>query len=253
MFGSSQRTDPAENGCMRTGLLFAIALLLPAWCGAERPAVIATFSIVARDPATGELGVAVQSRVIAVGAIVPYAKAGVGAIATQAWGNPTYGPEGLKLLEKGASPEEVMKALTASDPQHDERQLGVIAADGRTANFTGEACLEWAGGRSGRNYAVQGNLLAGEAVVKAMAETFEASHGDLGTRLIDVLAAGQRAGGDRRGMQSAALLIVHEGWGYGGLTDRYRDLRVDDHPKPIEELRRIYELHRRTFPRPKDE
>src|SRR4051812_8232864 len=232
---------------MRICLLIAIALLLPDWSGAGRPALIATFSIVARDPATGELGVAVQSRVIAVGAIVPYAKAGVGAIATQAWGNPTYGPEGLRLLAEGRAPEEVIKTLTSGDAERDERQVGVLAADGRAANFTGAGCIEWAGGRTGKDYAVQGNLLAGAAVVKAMAESFESSQGDFGTRLLDALEAGQRAGGDKRGMQSAALLIVHAGWGYGGLTDRYRDLRVDDHSKPIEELRRIYELHRRTF------
>src|SRR3954463_13045671 len=157
------------------------------------------------------------------------------------------------MLENGRAPDEVIKALTAADPQRDERQAGVIAADGRAANFTGEGCYEWAGGRTGKDYAVQGNLLAGEAVVKAMGESFETSKGDFGTRLIDALDAGQRAGGDKRGMQSAALLIVHEGWGYGGLTDRYRDLRVDDHAKPIEELRRIYELHRRTFPAPRKE
>jgi uncharacterized Ntn-hydrolase superfamily protein len=232
---------------MRFCLLFAVALAIPPWSGAERPPNIGTFSIVARDPQTGEVGVAVQSRVIAVGAIVPYAKAGVGAIATQAWGNPTYGPEGLRLLQEARSPQEVIDALTSADPQRDERQVGVLAADGRAANFTGEGCIEWAGGRTGKDYAVQGNLLAGEAVVKAIAESFESSKGDFGTRLIDALEAAQRAGGDKRGMQSAALLIVHEGWGYGGLTDRFRDLRVDDHPKPIEELRRIYELHRRTF------
>lgn len=240
-------------GLMRFRLLFAMALALPAWSGAEQPPNIGTFSIVARDPATGELGVAVQSRVIAVGAIVPYARAGVGAIATQAWGNPTYGPEGLRLLRDGKSPKEVIDALTSADGQRDERQVGVLAADGRTASFTGEGCLEWAGGRTGKNYAVQGNLLAGDAVVNAMAESFESSKGDLGTRLITALEAAQRAGGDKRGMQSAALLIVHEGWGYGGLTDRYRDLRVDDHPKPIDELRRIYELHRRIFPAPRPE
>jgi uncharacterized Ntn-hydrolase superfamily protein len=246
------RAAAAKMGLMRFCLLFVLALAFPAWCGAEGPPNIGTFSIVARDPATGELGVAVQSRVIAVGAIVPYARAGLGAIATQAWGNPAYGPEGLRLLQQGKSPDEVIQVLTSADPQRGERQVGVLAADGRTANFTGEGCIEWAGGRTGKDYAVQGNLLAGEAVVKAMAESFESSHGDFGTRLLEALEAGQRAGGDKRGMQSAALLIVHEGWGYGGLTDRYRDLRVDDHPKPIEELRRIYELHRRAFPAPRE-
>lgn len=235
---------------MRTPALLLLILIsaLPAGGGSEPPP-FATFSIIARDPATGELGIAVQSRVIAVGATVPYAKAGVGVIATQAWANPTYGPEGLRLLEEGRSPDEVVKLLIGKDGERSERQLGVLAADGRVASFTGEDCYDWAGARSGKDYTVQGNLLAGEAVVQAMAETFASSEGDLATRLIDALQAGQRAGGDKRGMQSAALLIVREGWGYGGLSDRYRDLRVDEHPTPIDELRRIYRMHRRIFPR----
>jgi uncharacterized Ntn-hydrolase superfamily protein len=218
---------------------------------AAEPSVVATFSIVAVDPRTGELGIAVQSRFLAVGAVVPWAKAGVGAIATQSLANTTYGPRGLEWLAAGAAPDEVVKRLTSDDERREVRQLGLVGADGRAATFTGAECLPWAGGRTGPGYAAQGNILAGEDVVTAMAESFEKSAGsekELGQRLIDALAAGQAAGGDRRGMQSAALLIVREGWGYAGLNDRYRDLRVDDHPEPIAELQRIYELHLRLFP-----
>ena len=214
--------------------------------------LVATFSIVAADPRTGELGVAVQSRFLAVGAVVPWAKAGVGAVATQSLANTRYGPEGLALLAAGNAPAEVVKRLTDGDEQRDVRQLGMVSADGRAATFTGAKCHAWAGGRTGPNYAVQGNILAGEAVVAAMAASFEKSAEggkELGQRLIDALAAGQAAGGDKRGMQSAALLVVREGWGYAGLNDRYRDLRVDDHAEPIAELQRIYELHVRTFPK----
>jgi uncharacterized Ntn-hydrolase superfamily protein len=212
---------------------------------------VGTFSIIARDPATGELGVAVQSRVIAVGAIVPYAKAGVGAVATQAWANPTYGPRGLELLAAGKQPQEIIEQLTTADPERAQRQLGILSADGDVANFTGADCLEWAGGKIGKDCCVQGNSLAGEDVVSAMVASFESSHGELGERLLQALEAGQGAGGDRRGMQSAALLIVRKGWGYAGLDDKYRDLRVDEHPTPIAELRRIYELHHKLFPPPK--
>lgn len=210
-----------------------------------------TFSIVARDPATGELGVAVQSRVVAVGAIVPWAKAEVGAVATQAWTNPTYGPRGLEGLAAGQAPAEVLRRLTAEDEDRAERQVGLLNARGEAANYTGPECLAWAGGRTGPNFAVQGNILAGEAVVQAMAESFQSSTGLLEERLLLALEAGQAAGGDKRGMQSAALLVVHAGWGYGGLSDRYRDLRVDDHPEPIKELRRVLGVHQRLFKRPK--
>jgi uncharacterized Ntn-hydrolase superfamily protein len=221
---------------------------------ARRPdlPLVATFSIVAADPRTGEIGVAVQSRFLAVGAVVPWAKAGVGAVATQALGNTTYGPEGLALLAAGSAPEEAIRQLTARDAKKEVRQVGIVNAEGKAATFTGAECLEWAGGRTGANYAAQGNILAGEAVVAAMAESFEKSAKsgkELAQRLIDALAAGQAAGGDRRGMQSAALLVVREGWGYGGHNDRYRDLRVDDHAEPIAELQRLYELHTRIFPR----
>jgi uncharacterized Ntn-hydrolase superfamily protein/uncharacterized SAM-binding protein YcdF (DUF218 family) len=216
----------------------------------DKPPLVATFSIVARDPKTEELGVAVQSRVLAVGAIVPWAKAGIGAVATQALANPTYGPKGLDLLAQGKAADEVVKLLTEADSGRDDRQLGVLAADGRAATFTGASCLDWAGGRTGENYTVQGNILEGKAVVDAMAEAFEKTGGELGARLLAALDAGQQAGGDRRGKQSAALLIVRKGWGYGGMDDRFRDLRVDDHPEPIRELRRIYEKAREMFPQP---
>lgn len=215
--------------------------------------LVATYSIVAADPRTGEIGVAVQSRFLAVGAVVPWAKAGVGAVATQSLANTTYGPAGLKLLADGVAPDVAIKQLTEADADRERRQVGLVTADGKAASFTGAKCLEWAGGRTGPNYAVQGNILAGEAVVAAMAASFEHSADsgkELGQRLIDALAAGQAEGGDRRGMQSAALLVVREGWGYAGLNDRYRDLRVDDHAEPIAELQRIYDLHRRVFPRP---
>ncbi len=211
---------------------------------------VATFSIVAFDPNTGELGIAVQSRIPAVGAIVPFAKAGVGAVATQSFANTRYGPEGLALLADGKTPEEVVQLLTAADADRAARQLGVIDAQGRVASFTGDDCLGWAGSKSGENYTVQGNILAGPAVVEEMGKAFEQTEGVLALRLLAALDAGQAAGGDRRGMQSAALLIVRDGWGYAGQNDRYRDLRVDDHESPIKELRRVYEAHRKTFPRP---
>jgi len=232
----------------------AVAALLILGCAAqpayEQP-VVATFSIVAYDPETQELGIAVQSKFIAVGAVVPWARAGVGAIATQSFANTTYGPKGLELLAKGESPEDVIKKLTDDDGEAARRQVGIVDAKGRSATFTGAGCMKWAGGVKGENYCCQGNILAGEAVVKAMEKTFLETKGDLGDRLLAALQAGQDKGGDTRGMQSAALLIVREGWGYAGFNDRYRDLRVDDHAKPIEELKRVLALHRKVFPKPK--
>jgi uncharacterized Ntn-hydrolase superfamily protein len=227
----------------------ALPVLLLAAC-ASAPAVeppVATFSIVARDPATGELGIAVQSKFVAVGSVVPWAKAGVGAIATQSYANTTYGPRGLELLAKGAAPDEVLKELTAEDPQRERRQAGIVDAKGKSATFTGKDCLSWAGGLAEENVCVQGNILAGEAVTAAMLKAYKEAKGDLGDRLIAALQAGQEAGGDTRGKQSAALLIVRDGWGYGGFNDRYRDLRVDDHADPIVELRRVYDIHRGIF------
>ncbi|NOX45304.1 MAG: DUF1028 domain-containing protein [Caldiserica bacterium] len=213
-----------------------------------------TFSIVAHDPRSGELGVAVQSKFIAVGAVVPWAHAGVGAIATQSYANTSYGPEGLKLLGEGLPPDEVVERLVAADPERELRQVGVVDARGRAAAFTGRKCLPWAGHLVRDGFACQGNILASERVVGAMAEAFAGTRGTLAERLLAALAAGQDAGGDRRGQQSAALLVVKEGGGYGGFNDRYIDLRVDDHSRPIEELRRLYELHRLYFapPTPED-
>lgn len=212
--------------------------------------IISTFSIVARDSTTGELGVAVQSKFIAVGSAVPYAEAGVGAIASQAWGNVRYGPVGLALLKEGKKPEEVVHLMTDADPRRDQRQLAIIATEGNASIHTGKKCMDWAGGQTGPNYAVQGNILTGPEVTQAMAQAFEDANGTLAERMIESLRAGQKAGGDKRGRQSAALLVVKKRWGYGGLNDRFRDLRVDDHPTPIEELERIYRLHRKIFRRP---
>lgn len=200
---------------------------------------IATFSIVAHDPETGDLGVAVQSKFFAVGAVVPYAAAGIGAVATQSYANTTFGPRGLQMLGNGSPPQQVIDALLADDAERDARQIGVIDAQGNAATFTGAGCLTWAGGRTGEHYAVQGNILAGPEVVDAMASAFEQATGDLASRMVAALAAGQEAGGDARGRQSAALLVVRDGGGYGGFDDRYIELRVDDHDTPIVELRRL--------------
>jgi uncharacterized Ntn-hydrolase superfamily protein len=209
---------------------------------------VATFSIVARDPDTGELGIAVQSKFVAVGSVVPWAKAGVGAIATQAWANTRYGPVGLDLLAKGKTAAEVIEMMTKADPRRNQRQVGIVAVDGNASSFTGKGCLAWAGHKTGKHYAVQGNILAGPEVVEAMATAFEQAEGDLAHRMIEALRAGQKAGGDKRGRQSAALLVVRKGWGYSGFNDRYRDLRVDDHSEPIEELARVLAIHEKVFP-----
>jgi uncharacterized Ntn-hydrolase superfamily protein len=236
----------------------AISLLLLAACAspsvprdADGQEIVATFSIVAYDPETKELGIAVQSKFIAVGAVVPFAKAGVGAVATQAFANTTFGPKALELMEKGDKPEDILTKILEPDKDRERRQVGIVNAKGQAASFTGKKCMEWAGGITEENFCCQGNILAAEEVVKGMAKAFQSAKGDLGDRLIAALQGGQEAGGDKRGMQSAALLIVHEGWGYGGFNDRYRDLRVDDHEKPIDELKRIYDLHRKIFAAPK--
>jgi uncharacterized Ntn-hydrolase superfamily protein len=211
---------------------------------------VATFSIIAYDPDTKELGIAVQSRIPAVGAVVPFAKAGVGAVATQAYANVTYGPQALELLAKGETVDAAISKLTEADESREIRQLGIVNAKGEAATFTGKDCNAWAGGVKGENYCCQGNILTGEDVVKAMEKVFLETKGELAVRLLAALQAGQDAGGDKRGMQSAALLIVREGWGYGGLNDRYRDLRVDDHAEPIKELKRVYEKHGEIFKKP---
>ena len=217
---------------------------------AKEAELISTFSIVARDSQTGEWGVAVQSKLVAVGAIVPYAEAGVGAIATQAWGNPRFGPLGLELLKSGRNGEDTLNLMIGADPRRSHRQLAIIGEEGNASIHTGKSCLEWAGHKTGRDYGVQGNLLAGPEVIQAMATAFENSKGTLAEKMIASLREAQKMGGDKRGRQAAALLVVRKGWGYGGLNDRFRDLRVDDHTKPIEELDRIYQIHRATFPRP---
>lgn len=203
-----------------------------------------TFSIVARDTRAGELGIAVQSKFLAVGAVVPWARAGVGAIATQSWANTSYGPRGLELLAGGLSAEETLAQLLSPDEGRANRQVGVVSINGSPATYTGDQCFPWAGGRVGADYACQGNILVGEDTVLAMAHTFEQTGGRLCDRLLAALAAGQAAGGDSRGQQSAALLVVRERGGYGGFNDRFIDLRVDDHPQPIEELQRILQLHK---------
>lgn len=224
---------------------FAAALLvafaaaaLPAPAHASEP--VATFSIVGCDPETGELGIAVQSKFFAVGSVVPWAKAGVGAIATQAFANTTFGPLGLKLLENGGGPITVMHALLDADGGREQRQLGIVDATGRSAAHTGSECQPWAGHVTGKNFAAQGNILVGKPTVQAMADTFRKTDGMLAEKLMSALEAGQAAGGDSRGMQSAAILVVKAGAGYGGFNDRYCDLRVDDHEQPIAELRRIF-------------
>jgi uncharacterized Ntn-hydrolase superfamily protein len=210
--------------------------------------VVATYSIAACDLEAGQWGVAVQSKFLAVGSVVPWAEPGVGAIATQAYANPRYGPDGLALLRDGLSASEVVERLTAADDGRDERQLGVVDGAGSSASWTGPECNDWAGHWTAPGYAAQGNILAGEETVAALATTFEATaHLSLVQRLIECLAAAQAAGGDRRGQQSASLLVVQRDGGYAGLSDTLVDLRVDDHERPIDELRRIYGLHRRLF------
>lgn len=208
---------------------------------------VATFSIVARDPATGELGVAVASRFFAVGHVVPWAKAGVGAVATQSFMNTSFGWRGLELMEKGLTPEEVVKVLIRHDNNPGQRQFGVVSADGKSATFTGKNCLSWAGGRHGPNYAVQGNILAGEAVVTAMEKAYLETKDTLAGRLYAALVAGEQKGGDSRGKQSAAILVVKEGAGYGGYTDRAIDIRVDDHKEPFKELGRLLDFAQMNY------
>src|SRR5580765_5310736 len=210
--------------------------------------VVATYSIVACDLDAGQWGVAVQSKFLAVGSVVPWAEPHVGAVATQSYANPRFGPDGLALLRQGMSADEVVKRLTEADDGREHRQLGVVDARGAAATFTGGECQDWAGGRTGDGYAAQGNILVSAETVDALAETFEATAGRLlAERLLDCLDAAQAAGGDKRGQQSAALLVVEKDAGYAQLSDVVVDLRVDDHDRPVEELRRIYGLHRALF------
>jgi len=245
------------NGFGQTRSLTMVALLLslvrvfPDELPAEtirEDALVSTFSIVAFDPLTQELGIAVQSKFFGVGSVVPWAKAGVGAIATQSYANVTYGPNGLSHLESGLEAAAVIEKLTSEDAQSATRQVAVVDAHGGAASFTGESCHSWAGHVVGQHYAIQGNLLAGQKVVEAMDRAFRQTRGQpkrsLADALMAALAAGQAAGGDKRGRQSAALLVVREGGGYAGSNDRFIDLRVEDHPKPIDELQRLLEMHK---------
>jgi uncharacterized Ntn-hydrolase superfamily protein len=210
--------------------------------------IVATYSIAACDLAAGQWGVATQSKFLAVGSVVPWAEPHVGAIATQAYANPRYGPDGLALLREGLSAQETVDRLTSADDGRAHRQVGVVDAEGRSATFTGPECMDWAGGIAGRCFAAQGNILVDEETVAALATTFEATAGrPLAERLIECLAAAQGAGGDRRGQQSAALLVVERDGGYANLSDTLVDLRVDDHPVPITELARLYDEHTLLF------
>lgn len=215
--------------------------------------IIATFSIVGADPETGEIGVAVQSKFLGVGAVVPWAEAGVGAIATQAFANPMYGPDGLSYLKRGFDAQETLDQLINDDSGSAERQVGVVDAKGNAATFTGEKCYDWAGGVTGKHYAAQGNILVNKETVTEMGQAFETSEGSLADRLLEGLKAAQQAGGDSRGKQSAAIYVVKEKGGYGGLSDVSVNLRVDDHPEPIQELERIYKLHQLYFAETKED
>jgi len=212
--------------------------------------VVSTYSICACDLEARQWGIAVQSKFLAVGCVVPWAEPFVGAIATQAWANPRYGPDGLALLREGLAADEVVESLTAADENRAHRQLGVVDGNGLAASYTGDACNDWAGHRTGEGYAAQGNILVSADTVDALAETFEATaEKPLVNRLLDCLDAAQNAGGDRRGQQSAALLVVGPEQGYAGLSDVFVDLRVDDHGRPLEELRRLFGIHQELFGR----
>jgi len=219
-----------------------------------------TYSIVAYDSATGDLGIAVQSKFPNVGGLVPWAKAGVGAVATQALSNTDYGEKGLELMARGATAPEAMRIIMRGDSQPSQRQVGMVDAHGNSASWTGDSTFDWAGGRAGggaaggknqlitgHGYAAQANIMVSDATVRNMAETFERTTGSLADRLIAALVAGQAGGGDKRGMQSAALLVVRAKGGYLGGTDRYIDIRVYDAPDPIKELQRLYALHKLFF------
>lgn len=228
---------------------FGVAVALLA-----RTVIVSTFSIVARDPANGDLGVAVQSKFPNVRVAVPYAKAGVGAVATQSFSNSDFGTKGLELLALGATPQEVLTIVGRDDPDLQDRQVGIVDAKGRSATFTGKKCFDWAGGRTGPDYAIQGNILVSEATVAAMEKAFLATRGALADRLLAAIKAGAEAGGDKRGRQSAALVVVRPGASYDGKSDAYIDISVYDAKDPIDEIFRLYELQKVHFERsdPKD-
>ncbi|SER76569.1 DUF1028 domain-containing protein [Salipaludibacillus aurantiacus] len=214
---------------------------------------VATFSIIGFDPETKEWGVAVQSKFLGVGAVVPWAEACVGAVATQSFANTAFGPEGLALLKKGLAPEKIIEELIKEDPDRELRQFAVMNSKGETAAYTGENCYHWAGHQAGTYCTAQGNILVSEDTVQQLVKTFESASGSLAERLVEALDKAQAAGGDSRGKQSAALFIVQDKGGYGGYNDRKYDLRVDDHKEPIKELRRLYELHKLYFSQPAEE
>lgn len=208
---------------------------------------ISTFSIVARDSLADELGVAVASRFFAVGTVVPWAQANVGAVATQSFANTSFGWRALDLMELGLTANETLEILLRDDDNPEKRQLGIVDENGNSATYTGKKCIAWAGGRSAPNYAIQGNILAGEEVIIAMEKAFLATTGTLADRLYAALVAGDASGGDSRGKQSAALLIVKEGTGYGGYTDLAIDIRVDDHQEPFKELGRLLQIAQMNY------
>ena len=222
---------------LRTFSILAFALFCAAPVTAEP--VVATFSIVASDPESGEVGVAVASRFFSVGSVVPYAEGAVGAVATQATAEVSFGPRGLELLARGVTPDEILTILMRDEPESNSRQFGIVSADGMSSTYTGPDCLPWAGGRSGPNYAVQGNILTGEDVVIAMEKAFLETEGTLADRMYAALVAGDAKGGDSRGKQSASLMVRKPGTGYGGNNDRAIDIRVDDHAEPFKELGRL--------------
>jgi uncharacterized Ntn-hydrolase superfamily protein len=249
--------------------LAAAVLMAATVGGTQRPPahfqkLAHTYSIVARDPANGDLGVAVQSKFPNVGGLVPWARAGVGAVATQSLANTDYGERGLQLLAKGGSAEQALRAVMKTDKALDDRQVGIVDAHGGAASFTGTRTFDWAGGRVGRRgggsieggkgavivgreYAAQANIMVSDQTVRNLAETFEKTSGPLADRLMAALEAGQAGGGDKRGMQSAALLVVRDKGGYLGTTDRFIDIRVYDAPDPIAELKRLLALHKLHF------
>ncbi|HEX4600276.1 MAG TPA: DUF1028 domain-containing protein [Gemmatimonadales bacterium] len=255
-------------------LLLSIALQQPPGALPPRPADrlkrAHTYSIVAYDSVTGDLGVAVQSKFPNVGGIVPWAKAGVGAVATQSLGNTDYGEKGLELLALGATAPEALRVVMRADPRPAQRQVGMVDARGAAASWTGDSCFDWAGGSVGgradtrlgakgelivgRGYAAQANIMVSDQTVKNLAAAYERARGSLADRLMAALAAGQAGGGDKRGMESAALLVVRKQGGYLGLNDRYIDIRVYDDTNPIRELTRLYQLHQLYFftSRPED-